>query len=212
MHRIFNRPVLPVAAAVICTVAMVHHLQADSLWQRHNPRRAFLFEDSRARRPGDLLTIIITQSTAVNNKEQRALDKSSESGAKFDLATSTGGDLGTSSATGSFDASSETGRKFAGQATYSDNRVFQDRMTVRVIALDEAGNMVIEGHRNVQISGENRVLTIRGVVRQVDLGPDNTVNSQYVSDMEVLYEGEGTEKRFTRQGWLGRAMNKIWPF
>ena len=192
--------------------ALQANCSADSLWERRDPRRAFLFEDSRARRVGDLITVIISQSTEVDNRENKDMKKTTGAGAKFDFTTSTGGDIGTSSATGAFDASNESERNFSGEASYRNRQEFQDRITTRVIGIDPAGNLVIQGSRGIHITGEHRILNISGSVRLIDIGPNNTVSSRFISDMEVTYDGAGPEQKFTRQGWLSRAMNKIWPF
>jgi flagellar L-ring protein precursor FlgH len=72
--------------------------------------------------------------------------------------------------------------------------------------------MVISGRRCLSIAGEQRTLIVSGVVRPIDLGPDNKISSRYVADLKTVYEGEGSSKRFTRQGWMSRAANKVWPF
>jgi len=216
MFRTLERRFLQILAAASCATALCQPLQADSLWARHRatrgPYHASLVEDSRARKVGDLITVIIAESTAVDNSENKDMRKSTGASGTFDLATSTGGDIGTSDAAAAFDASKETARSFSGAATYSNTREFQDRITVRVIDIDPAGNLVVQGSRSTHISGEDRILTIQGIVRPVDLGPDNTLNSQFIFDMQVSYVPEGPEKKFTQQGWLSRAMNKIWPF
>jgi len=216
MFRTLKNRLLLILATASCVTALCSPLQADSLWARHRashgPHHASLVEDSRARQVGDLITVIIVQSTEVDNSENKDLRKSTGASGKFDLATATGGDLGTSDASAAFDASKETGRNFSGAATYSNTRAFQDRITVRVVAVDPAGNLVIQGSRSTHIAGEDRMLNIRGVVRKIDIGPDNTLNSQFIYDMQVTYAGDGPEKKFTQQGWLSRTMNKVWPF
>jgi len=212
MYRALQKKIALMLAGLTCSTALLAPCFADSLWQRRDEQRAFLFEDSRARRVGDLLTIIILQSTEVDNSENKGLRKTSGAGAKFDLLTATGGDIGTSTATGAFDSSNETERSFSGQASYRNTREFQDRITVRVVAIDRAGNLEIEGSRSTNISGENRILNISGSVRTIDIGPDNTLSSLYISDMQLLYEGVGAEDKFTRQVWLSRKVNRIWPF
>ena len=212
MYRSLQKKIALMLAVASCSTAMLAPCAADSLWQQRDDRRAFLFEDSRARRVGDLLTVLIAQSTAVDNSENKGLSKTSGSGSKFDLTSATGGDLGTSTATGAFDSSNETERSFSGNANYSNSREFQDRITVRVVGIDPAGNLMIEGSRSTNVSGEHRVLNISGSVRAIDIGPDNTLNSRFISDMQLLYEGVGAEDKFTRQGWLSRKVNKIWPF
>ncbi len=74
------------------------------------------------------------------------------------------------------------------------------------------GNMLLAGRRTLSIAGEQRNLIILGMVRPIDLGSDNKVNSRYVADLRTVYEGDGPSRQFVRQGWLGRAANKVWPF
>jgi flagellar L-ring protein precursor FlgH len=74
------------------------------------------------------------------------------------------------------------------------------------------GNLVIEGKRRVWVAGDEAVLVLSGVVRGLDIGPDNTLLSRYISELSISYESRGPERHFTRQGWLGRGMNYVWPF
>lgn len=185
---------------------------ADSLWKRRNPRRAFLVDDSRARRPGDLLTIIISESTTVSNREGKGLSKETSANGVFDITAASGGGFGVSGANANLDFSKSTGRTFDGAANYQNSQRFTDRVTVTVTGVTSEGNLIVEGTRNIQIAGEFRTLHVSGVVRSIDIGPDNQVSSQLVGNMSAVYEGKGPERQFTRQGWLGRGMNKIWPF
>jgi len=210
-HFIAHR-MLRAGIPVFLLGTILNPASADSLWQRRDPRRAFLVEDSRARRPGDLLTILIAQTTEVDNREDRDMDKSTNASGVFNLATATGGDLGASDAEASLQASKATTRGFNGEASYRNSQEFLDRMTVRVIHVDEVGNLSIEGHRHTEVSGEVKVLNISGVVRAIDIGPDNTINSRFISDLHMHYDAAGTDQKFTRQGWLSRRMNKVWPF
>ena len=41
-------------------------------------------------------------------------------------------------------------------------------------------------------------------------GP-NVIESKYIANFNLSYEGAGVETRFTNQGWLGRTTNRIWP-
>ncbi|MEZ6061519.1 MAG: flagellar basal body L-ring protein FlgH [Planctomycetaceae bacterium] len=205
-----GRACLMLLASVCCGTSM--ECRADSLWEQRNPQRAYLFHDSRARRVGDLLTIVVSESTEVDNREDKALTKATSASGVFDIASSTGGDLGTSSANGSLNLNKDTDRKFSGEASYSNSRAITDRMTVMVVGVMPNGNLLLSGHRRIIIEGEARTLRVTGAVRAIDIGPDNTVASQYIANMQTAYESDGAERRFTRQGWLGRGINKIWPF
>ncbi|MCR9200968.1 MAG: flagellar basal body L-ring protein FlgH [Planctomycetaceae bacterium] len=185
---------------------------ADSLWKRRSPRRCYLVDDSRAKRPGDLLTIIVSEATTVSNREGKGLSKETSANGVFNLAAASGGGFGVSAADASLDFSKSTGRTFDGAANYQNSQRFTDRVTVTVTGLTSQGDLIVEGTRNIQIAGEFRTLHVAGIVRAIDIGPDNQVSSQLVANMSAVYESRGPERAFTRQGWLGRGMNKIWPF
>jgi len=185
---------------------------ADSLWKKRDPQRAYLFYDSRARYVGDLLTLIISEASEVDNSENRSLNKDSSNGLSGDYAGSSSGGFAAQAASASLDFASSAKRAFSGKANYRDSREYTDQITVTVVDVLPNGNLVISGRRNLSIAGEERTLVISGVVRPIDLGPDNLISSRYVADLKTVYEGEGTSKRFVRQGWLSRAANRVWPF
>src|SRR5262245_17522485 len=64
--------------AVVLFASLPHAARADSIWDRREQRSAFLFVDSRARRVGDVLTVVVREATDIDNKEKRALNKSSQ--------------------------------------------------------------------------------------------------------------------------------------
>jgi flagellar L-ring protein precursor FlgH len=208
------------SAATTCTVVMIvaglggetHRAEADSLWRKRDPQRAYLFYDSRARNVGDLLTLIISEASEVENSENRSMDKNSSNGASADYAAGSSGGLAAQAANASLDFASSAKRAFSGKANYRDSREYTDHITVTVVDVLPNGNLVISGRRCLSIAGEQRTLVVSGVVRPIDLGPDNKISSRYVADLKTVYEGEGSSRKFTRQGWLSRAANKIWPF
>jgi len=185
---------------------------ADSLWKKRDPQKAYLFYDSRARNVGDLLTLIISESSEVENSENRSMDKNSSNTVTGDYAAGSSGGLATQAANASLDFAGTAKRAFSGKANYRDSREYTDHITVTVVDVLPNGNMVISGRRCLSIAGEQRTLVVSGVVRPIDLGPDNKISSRYVADLKTVYEGEGTSKKFTRQGWFSRAANKVWPF
>jgi flagellar L-ring protein precursor FlgH len=181
---------------------------AQSLWPRRNPRFAFMFTDTSARQVGDLLTILVSENTDVQNRDQRALDKSSDAGYSFDLAaTST-----RAASSASLDISGDSTRTFDGNSQYRVEQEFTDRITVQVTHVLPNGNLVLAGQRSRIVGGEQRQLEISGIVRPIDVSPDNTVRSQFVANFQVRYGGCGAESNFTNQGWGGRLINRLWPF
>ncbi|MCA9053175.1 MAG: flagellar basal body L-ring protein FlgH, partial [Planctomycetaceae bacterium] len=118
---------------------------ADSIWQRRDPEHAYLFIDSQARRVGDLLTVIISQNTDVQNRDDRELNKTASASEAFSLAGQAGGGFSQQSSSAALDFSNEADRSFQGGAAYSSERTFQDRFTVSVVDILPNGNLVVSG-------------------------------------------------------------------
>ncbi|MCA9263003.1 MAG: flagellar basal body L-ring protein FlgH, partial [Planctomycetales bacterium] len=206
-----------VIAVVIAVVAAgwIHGpsgAAAQSLWQNRSPNRVFLVRDTQAREVGDLITIVIRENTDVANRDSRQFDRSSSSAGGFSLGAASSGDFGRTAGEMSFDSATNGSGSFDGQSAYDVAREFSDRITVCVKSKLPNGNMIVEGRRTRFVSGEQRTLLVSGVVRPLDVAPDNTVLSQYVADFMVQYEGDGDESRFTKQGWATRMWNRIRPF
>lgn len=212
MARKFTNAVLlgTLLACCICTVPSV--ATGESLWKKRKPQYAYLFVDSKARRIGDLLTVVVTQATNVNSSEDRALAKSSQAGASMNIDSEAGGGFGTQAANAGLNFAKNSNRGFDGESSFSSNQAFTDRMTVSVVDVLPNGNLVVSGHRKVRLVGDERSLTLTGMIRAIDVGPDNTVDSRLISDLQLQYETVGPSRKFVRQGWLGRATNVIWPF
>ena len=200
------------AFCLALAAAAAGSVRADSLWPRRNPQRAFLCQDSRARNVGDLVTIIVSESSEVDNSEDKSLSKSSSNSVKSDFEASSGGGLAEQASNAALDLSNSAGRKFNGKSSYKDSRGFTDQITVSVVDVLPNGNMLLAGRRTLTIAGEARTLVVSGMIRSIDLGPDNRVNSRYVADLRTVYEGDGPSRRFVRQGWFSKAANKVWPF
>lgn len=178
---------------------------AQSIWQHRVPERVFLVSDTAARSVGDLVTILISENTDVENKDQRDMNKDSDASIDFDFSSS-------SSTPASLDISGKSDRAFNGQSNYSVEQEFSDRMTVEVLDVLPNGNLVIGGRRQRIVAGELRTLVISGTVRYTDISSNNTVRSQYVANFNICYDGDGPESHFSNQGWGSRILNRIWPF
>ena len=183
---------------------------ADSIWERRDPRSAYLFMDNRARRVGDLLLVTVKESTGATNSEQRKLKKDTTASGKLDFSGKTTG-TGSKAAAAAVSADQSSDRSFEGTANYESERRLLDEMEVTVMDVLPNGNLVIEGSRYRKVSNETRLLRVSGIVRPNDIGIPNTIESKYIANFHLVYEGGGVESRFTNQGWLGRVTNKLWP-
>lgn len=198
---------LLIAAGILST-----GIHAESIFDRKDRRAAYLFVDNRGRQIGDVLTVTLNETTDIDQKENRALDKKSKAGGIFSFASSWIDGAANQAASASFEADAGSNRSFDGEANFSSQRDLADRMTVTIVDVLPNGYVVIEGFRRRVISGEDRLLRISGIVRPADVSVTNVVESRFISNFQVAYEGKGVDSKFVNQGWFSRAMNKLWPF
>jgi flagellar L-ring protein precursor FlgH len=211
MKRRVGRFVLLAISGVV-SVFLVESGQADSIWDRRDQRFGYLFMDNRARRVGDLLTVVVREVTGASTTEARKLDKNNSESGKFNFSGKTSGNGVSRDAAAELSSSQSSDRAFNGSAGYENDRKFLDQMTVTVVDVLPNGNLVIEGYRKRVVSNETRILRISGVVRPNDVDLKNSIESRSIANFSISYEGNGVESRFTNQGWLGRVGNKVWPW
>jgi flagellar L-ring protein precursor FlgH len=74
------------------------------------------------------------------------------------------------------------------------------------------GNLFVKGRREIRVNHETQYLTLSGIIRPEDIGPDNEISSVYVADARIGYAGTGPVADKQKPGWLGRIVDHVWPF
>lgn len=182
-----------------------------SIWQASS---IALTEDGKARRVGDIVTIIVTETASASKQAATATGRSSQISAgipnmlgleESKIITSNFADLSkllNASASSKFDGSGSTSRKETLSATIS----------AKVVDVLPNNNLKIEGRRNVRVNYEDQIVTVKGTIRQRDITAENTINSIYVADAQISYSGEGIITDRQKPGWLMNVLDKLWPF
>jgi len=154
---------------------------------------AELSTDYKARKVNDTVVILVAvQTTAAQNADvnsSRAFQTASG-------ITGLAGDINTKSLNPLFNANSNTALK--GSGATDSSTTFQTSMTGQVIAVLPSGNLVVEAQRKIFMNNQHEDVTIRGVVRPNDIGPNNTVASSALSNLEVEMKGKGIIADSTR--------------
>ncbi|MBZ0155166.1 MAG: flagellar basal body L-ring protein FlgH [Alphaproteobacteria bacterium] len=179
-----------------------------SLWAN----RIFLYEDLKARRVNDLVTILITETTTASKKAVTNANRESTAdntitnlfGMKVDnvpvLNDLSKGVNGQGKS--DFNGSGDTSREGTLSAT----------ITAKVVEVLPNNNLVIESRKEVVVNNEKEIIVLRGIVRPHDISANNAVYSQYVADAQIYLVGDGVLDDKQAQGWLVRLMDKVWPF
>lgn len=200
-----------VALAVLQTM-LTQSASAQSLFERRSVNQVYQYRDYAARHRGDILSVLINESTELENRDERSLDKtgSSSNSAGFDYGL--GGGIGNTAGNSSLSHATQSQRAFTGDTEFRSERQFTDRFTVTVVDVLPNGNLVISGSRRIAVQGDVRELKLTGIVRQFDILPNNSVPSFMVANLKLELEAQGAEQAYSKQGWFSRRMNKWWPF
>lgn len=186
-----------------------------SLWQEENGR-AYLYEDLRAMRVGDILTIKIVEKhagskSADTKAERESTLNNSLSGSGIGYIGIPGIRLGGETMRGlGVDASAKS--KFGGKGATSRADTLTGTISTIVTEVLPNGDLRIEGKREVTVNSETQLMTISGIVRRVDVDTKNTVLSSAIADAKIEYSGLGVVDDVQRPGWLVRVLDWIYPF
>lgn len=169
-----------------------------------------LFEDFKARRVGDILTVVLDERTNARKSANTSTNKDSS----VSLADPVlGGRPVTRGGVPILNTEVDMGRSFDGKGDAAQSNQLEGSITVSVSEVLPNGNLLIQGEKWVQINQGKEYIRLRGIVRPVDIRPDNSVLSTQVADAQVAYGGTGTVAQSNSPGWLTRFFNSpIWPF
>lgn len=194
-HSQFNKFCLALSLAIFLTGAAVPVAGAQSLWSEHGPVN--IVSDRKARNVGDIVTIVINESTTQSTNKSTSNSKS--------------GSTNLSAGIGIFDflraasASGSDSFKADGSATAS-NRV-NAQVTVTVTEVLPNDNLVVEGVQSIWQGKNEHKIALRGVIRRDDISANNTILSTKVADTTMKFDGKGPLNAKQRQGILTQIFN-----
>ncbi len=173
-----------------------------------------LFEDTTARRVGDIITIRLTEKTSAKKSAKTKTSRTTAidvpnptlfgAGPKFNESQNT---LATKlDNTGTFD----------GKGDSSQSNDLTGTISVTVSQVLGNGNLVIRGEKWVQINRGKEFIRLTGIVRQADIDENNSVDSIKIANARISYSGTGQVAESNVAGWFGRffmgALGGLFPW
>jgi flagellar L-ring protein precursor FlgH len=169
-----------------------------------------LFENPVAHRVGDIVTIILNESTNAQKSEVTTTTKNT-------TATLPGptllGKAVTIHGNPILNAGINDTSKFDGEGNSSQSNALTGDVTVTVLKVLPNGNLYVRGQKWIAINQGKEYVQLSGVVRVIDINPDNTISSSHVANATISYGAKGALADVNAQGWLSRFFNTPWmPF
>lgn len=188
-----------------------------SLWKDSGS----LFEDRKAKRVNDLVTVLISETSTASKKAATNTKHGSSGDYGLDNLFAMDTNFGIQNMpfikdyySSAFSPSAKGSSKsdFKGTGDTSREGKLSGTITAKIVEVLPNENMVIESRKEILVNNEKEILVFRGIIRSDDISPTNTIQSQYVADAQIYLVGDGVMGDKQSQGWLVRALDNIWPF
>lgn len=158
-----------------------------------------LVEDHRPSKVGDIVTVLVQEKTKA--KDEATTDISREN------SSSASDGVGILDFIRKLGFSTESTMEGDGSTERSHN--LSTTVTCMVTEVLPGGNLRIEGRKDIKTHKENMTLQIEGIMRPLDVGPDNIIESDRLANVTVSVEGIGTISDIQNPGLLTRLFNAI---
>ncbi|WP_295158512.1 flagellar basal body L-ring protein FlgH [Selenomonas sp. AE3005] len=171
-------------------------VSAQSLWAGGGRYRN-VFSDRKAADVGDILTIVISESTTISDTRSSSNSKS--------------GNTSLESGIGIFDflkaASIGGSDSFKADGAASSRNTTNANVTVTVVDVQPNGNLVLEGTQSIWNNKNEHKITFKGICRPEDITANNTISSTKIAGATVRFDGKGPLNAKQRQGILTQIFN-----
>jgi flagellar L-ring protein FlgH len=169
-----------------------------------------LFEDPKARRIGDLVTIELRESTSASKSATTKTSK--DTNVNLPGPTILGRPV-TANGVPILSNSIEGEREFDGAGSSSQSNKLSGNLTAVIVARLPNGNLVLRGEKWLRLNQGDEFVRVTGIVRPIDIGLDNVIGSDRVADARISYGGKGVLANVNKPGWLDRFFNSpVMPY
>ncbi|QSA98369.1 flagellar basal body L-ring protein FlgH [Methylococcus sp. EFPC2] len=169
-----------------------------------------LFEDVKARRVGDLLTVQLVETTDAKKKADTSANRSATTSVKAPMLM---GQEAAEILGYNVKTSLESEHDFEGKGDSNQSNALKGVISVTVVEVLPNGNLRVRGEKRVGLNQGNEYIKLSGIVRPADIDTNNTVLSTKVADATMIYNGEGVVADVNRMGWLQRFFTSfLFPF
>ncbi len=171
----------------------------------YTPNRGLsLFEDTKARNTGDLVTVLLIEKTQASKSVTTSTSKTT--GIEI-------GDVRVFGQGANLDTGISGGTKFAGAGASAQSNQLEGSLTVTVVERLSNGVLRIAGEKRLRLNQGEETVKLEGLIRSADITPANTITSDRIAEARVIYQGKGALADANAKGWIARFFDSPWmPF
>jgi len=165
-----------------------------------------LFEDLKASRVGDILTVRLAEQTNASKNSQTSVAKSTEATIANPVVL---GRPITRNGDPVFGGSLAGENTFDGSGASSQSNSLVGDITVTVVQRQSNGNLVIRGEKWVTLNQGREFIQLSGVIRPNDIETDNSILSTRIANAEITYSSKGVLAAANKMGFVARFFNSV---
>jgi flagellar L-ring protein precursor FlgH len=165
-----------------------------------------LFEDHRARLPGDVLTVAIVEKIAASQSAKSTIGKTGTVEAAVSALPGI-----PAKALARATASGTSNNAFDGKGSTESSNDFSGTITATVRQVLPNGHLVIVGEKQIGVNANVDVLRFSGQVDPRTIQPGNVVQSAQVANVRLEQRGRGAQADAQAIGWLARVFLSVLP-
>lgn len=163
-----------------------------------------LFEDTKARNTGDLVTVLLIERTQASKSATTSTSKNTGVEVGDVRVFGQGLNVGTGISGGS---------TFDGSGASAQSNQLQGSLTVTVVERLNNGVLRIAGEKRLRLNQGDETVKLEGLIRTADITPANTITSDRIAEARLIYQGKGALADANAKGWLARFFDSPWmPF
>ncbi len=164
-----------------------------------------LFTERIAYKSGDLITVVIVESSYGKNQAQTNTNKEESIAVGASQSGLSGLLPGNSLSLGGKFKNEHSGR---GKSWRKGE--LKGYLTAEVVEVLENGNLKIKGEKKIHINQDDQIMKVEGTIRQEDIEPGNQILSTHIANAKIEYKGKGVVENGHRKGFLMRLFD--WVF
>lgn len=177
---------MPIGKKIILLGLMLLLMSTQVLSQNFDKfKQNSLYTDFKAKQIGDIVTIMIVESTSGSQQSDASRNSKGSLSAKGKM----GGNL--TRFLPLFNASSDFEDKNSGAADAAQKDALNGKLTALVTEISPNGNLTLTGRRHLEVNGDSYVLMVKGIARQKDITADNMVLSYNLANVDISYTKDG---------------------
>lgn len=168
-----------------------------------------LAADVRARNVGDLVTVVVLDQASATSQGTTSSQRTSAANSSISSL------FGPKSAHNALNNLVKLSgqQQLSGQGATTRQTTVSTTVSARVLGVLPNGDLIVEGSKLISINSEFQTVSLRGIVRQTDLGQSNSIGSNQVEDLEVRINGRGVvADAIRRPNFLYRLFLGLLPF